>query len=147
MKVAISSKGSDLEAQVDPRFGRCRYFIIVDPATKAFEVLDNEAAAISGGAGIQAAQIVANAGVDAVVTGSVGPNATDVLAAAGVKTYLGASGTVREALQQLWGRAQGCSPGWLGGSIKIPSRTAALMSGIQSRSRTTTLCAPRISPR
>ena len=72
----------------------------VDPATKAFEVLDNEAAAISGGAGIQAAQLVANAGVDAVVTGSVGPNATDVLAAAGLKVYLGASGTVREALQR-----------------------------------------------
>jgi predicted Fe-Mo cluster-binding NifX family protein len=100
MKIAISSKGTDLEAQVDPQFGRCRYFIIVDSATEAFEVVDNKAAALSGGVGIQAAQTVVNAGADAVVTGSLGPNSTNALTAAGLKVYLGASGTVREALQQ-----------------------------------------------
>ncbi len=103
MKIAISSKGTDLDAQVDPRFGRSQYFIIVDPASQAFDVVYNKAAALSGGAGIQAAQIVINAGADAVVTGSLGPNATNVLAAAGLKVYLNASGTVREALQQLEG--------------------------------------------
>ena len=101
MKIAISSKGTDLEAQVDPQFGRCQYFIIVDPATEAFEVVDNKAAALSGGAGIQAAQTVVNAGANAVVTGSLGPNSTNALMAAGLKVYFGASGTVREALQQL----------------------------------------------
>ncbi|UCG12303.1 MAG: NifB/NifX family molybdenum-iron cluster-binding protein [Deltaproteobacteria bacterium] len=100
MKVAISSTGQDLDAEVDPRFGRCRYFVIVDCATKAFEVLDNQAAMLSGGAGIQAAQMVINAGVDAVITGNLGPNGADTLAAAGVKTHLGASGTGREVLQQ-----------------------------------------------
>jgi predicted Fe-Mo cluster-binding NifX family protein len=100
MKIAISSKGTDLDAQVDPQFGRCQYFIIVDSATEAFEVVDNKAAALSGGAGIQAAQTVINAGAKAVVTGSLGPNATNALKAAGLKVYLGASATVREALQQ-----------------------------------------------
>ena len=100
MRIAISSSGSDLDAEVDPRFGRCRYFVIVDSETKEFEVLDNQAVMTSGGAGIQAAQIVANSGVDAVITGHLGPNAADTLAAAGLKIYLGASGTVREALQQ-----------------------------------------------
>jgi predicted Fe-Mo cluster-binding NifX family protein len=103
MKVAISSKGTDLDAQVDQRFGRSQYFIIIDPASEEFEVLDNKAAALSGGAGIQAAQMVVNTGVEAVLTGSLGPNATNALAAAGVKVYLGASGPVREALQQLEG--------------------------------------------
>jgi len=101
MKVAISSKGIDLESQVDPRFGRSQYFIIVDPAIRAFEVVNNEAAALSGGAGIQAAQTVVNAGADTVVTGSLGPNSTNALMAAGLKVYLGASGTVRESLEQL----------------------------------------------
>jgi len=100
MKIAISSNGMDLDAQVDPRFGRCRYFVIVDSETKKFEVLYNQAGMTSGGAGIQAAQMVANSGVDSVITGHLGPNAADTLAAAGLKTYLGASGTVREALQQ-----------------------------------------------
>jgi predicted Fe-Mo cluster-binding NifX family protein len=101
MKIAISSKGTDLEAQVDPQFGRCQYFIIVDSATEGFEVVDNKAAVLSGGAGIQTAQTVVNSGSAAVVTGSLGPNSTNALMVAGLKVYLGASGTVREALQQL----------------------------------------------
>ena len=100
MRIAISSSGPDLDAEVDPRFGRCRYFVIVDSETKEFEVLDNQAAMTSGGAGIQAAQMVANSGVDAVITGHLGPNAADTLVAAGLKTYLGVSGTVWEALEQ-----------------------------------------------
>jgi len=100
MKIAISSSGENLDAQVDPRFGRCRCFVIIDPATQAFEVLENEAATLGSGAGIQAAQIVVKAGVNAVITGSLGPNATDVLAAAGLKIYLGAAGSIREVLQQ-----------------------------------------------
>lgn len=100
MKIAISSTGPDLDAEVDPRFGRCRYFVIVDSETKELEVLDNQTGMTSGGAGIQAAQMVVNAGVNSVITGNLGPNAADTLAAAGLKTYLGVSGTVREALQQ-----------------------------------------------
>ena len=100
MRIAISSTGPDLDAEVDPRFGRCRYFVIVDSETKELEVLDNQTGMTSGGAGIQAAQMVVNAGVNSVITGNLGPNAADTLAAAGLKTYLGVSGTVREALQQ-----------------------------------------------
>ena len=100
MRVAISSSGPDLDAHVDPRFGRCQCFVVVDPATEELEVLDNKAAMMSGGAGIQAAQMVANAGVDAVITGNLGPNASDTLEAAGLKVYLGVRGTVRQALQQ-----------------------------------------------
>ena len=100
MRIAISSSGPDLDAEVDPRFGRCHCFVVVDPATEELEVLDNEAAMMSGGAGIQAAQMVANSGVDAVITGNLGPNAADTLAATGLKVYLGVAGTVREALQQ-----------------------------------------------
>jgi predicted Fe-Mo cluster-binding NifX family protein len=100
MRIAISSTGPKLDAPIDQRFGRCPCFILVDPASEEFEVLDNQAAMMSGGAGIQAAQMVVNSGAGAVITGNLGPNAAETLAAAGVKTYLGASGTVRQTLEQ-----------------------------------------------
>lgn len=98
MKIAISATGRDLDAQVDARFGRCPCFIIADPASGDFEVLENKAAATAGGAGIQAAQMVVGTGAEAVITGSLGPNAAEVLATAGMQVYTGQSGTVREVL-------------------------------------------------
>lgn len=126
MKIAISSTGRDLDAQVDPRFGRCQCFIVVDPITRAFDVLDNAAAASSGGAGIQSAQMIINAGVDAVMTGSLGPNATDVMSTAGLKVYLGVSGTVRQALQQY---AEGQPQMASGSTTDRPSGTGSFGGG------------------
>ena len=100
MKIAISSTGSDPDAQVDLRFGRCRYFVLVDDKEENYEFLDNEAAALSGGAGLQAAQMIAEAGVKAVITGNIGPNAINVLKVAGIKAYHCGPGTVRKALQK-----------------------------------------------
>ena len=98
MKIAISSTGKDLDAQVDPRFGRCQYFIFVDSETMAFEAMENEGLTASGGAGVQAAQLVARKGTTALITGNLGPNAAPALSAAGIKVYLVTGGTVREAL-------------------------------------------------
>ncbi|MEW5763079.1 MAG: NifB/NifX family molybdenum-iron cluster-binding protein [Bacillota bacterium] len=98
MKVLVSASGREPEARVDPRFGRCPYFVIYDTATGAYEALPNLAAAAAGGSGIQAAQAAVNAGVEAVLTGQIGPNAFRVLAAAGVRCYTGAGGTVKEAV-------------------------------------------------
>ena len=100
MKIAISSTGRSIDAQVDARFGRCPFFILVDPASGDVEVLENEASTTATGAGIQAAQTVANAGVEAVITGNLGPKAADVLASAGLKVYTGRTGTVRQVMQQ-----------------------------------------------
>ena len=100
MKIAISSTGADPDAQIDLRFGRCKYFVLVEDKAENFELLDNEAAALSGGAGLQAAQMVADAGVEAVITGNIGPNAISVLKTAGIKAYHCGPGTVRKALQK-----------------------------------------------
>ena len=100
MKVAVSSLGQDLDAQLDLRFGRCAYFLIVDADTMAFEVIDNAAAGAAGGAGIQAGQAVANAGAKVVLTGNVGPNAFQTLSSMGLTIYTGLSGTVREVVEQ-----------------------------------------------
>ena len=99
MKIAITSSGDNLDSQMDPRFGRCQYFMIVDPDTMDFEAMPNESAMASGGAGIQAAQTIVNVGINGVITGNVGPNAFEVLSAAGIETMTGASGTVRHALE------------------------------------------------
>jgi len=99
MKIAITSTGDNLDSQMDPRFGRCQYFVIVDPDTMDFEAMQNESAMASGGAGIQAAQTIVNVGINAVISGNVGPNAFEVLSAAGIETMTGASGTVRNALE------------------------------------------------
>jgi predicted Fe-Mo cluster-binding NifX family protein len=98
-KICITSSGPTLDSMVDPRFGRCAYFIIADPETYAFEAVSNEAAMASGGAGIRAAQTVASIDVDAVLTGSVGPNAFPALQDAGIKILSGVSGTVRTAIE------------------------------------------------
>lgn len=99
MKVAVSSTGDSLESQVDPRFGRCGYFVILDPATLAYEALPNSNIGAAHGAGIGAAQTVASRGVKAVITGHVGPNAHGALMAAGIQVFTGASGTVRHAIE------------------------------------------------
>jgi len=100
LKIAVSATSDGLDAQIDPRFGRCQYFMIVDAETMNFEALPNMAAGAMGGAGIQAAQTIANKGVEAILTGSVGPNAFQVLSAAGIRIVTGVFGTVRGAVEK-----------------------------------------------
>jgi len=100
MKIGISSTGENLDANVDQRFGRCKYFIIVDTESMEFEVLSNGSAMAFGGAGIQAAQTIARTGAKVVVTGGVGPNAFRTLSAAGMKVFTGASGTIKESVEK-----------------------------------------------
>ena len=100
MKIAISSTGPDLESEVDPRFGRCQYFLIVDLEDMSFEAVPNGNVAQGSGVGIQSAKVVADKGAKAVLTGNVGPNAYQTLSAAGLKVITGVSGMVRKAAQQ-----------------------------------------------
>ena len=100
MKIAVSSTGPDLDSQVDPRFGRCRYFIIIDRETMEFEAVRNPNVMTMGGAGIQSAQLVANKGAEVILTGNCGPNAFQTLSAAGITVIVGVPGTVREAIER-----------------------------------------------
>jgi len=100
MKICITSEGSSLDSKVDPRFGRCQYFIITDTDSLEFEAIGNPNMESMGGAGIQSAQLVSSKQVKAVVTGNVGPNAFQTLQAAGIEIFTGASGTVKEAIEK-----------------------------------------------
>jgi len=91
MKIAVSATKPSLDADVDPRFGRCQYFVIVDLDTMEFESVENSSAQASGGAGISTGQMIVDKGVEAVLTGNCGPNAYQVLSAAGIKVVTGAT--------------------------------------------------------
>jgi predicted Fe-Mo cluster-binding NifX family protein len=99
MKIAISATGPNLEAEVDPRFGRCQYFIIANPETMEFEAVENANVMAAGGAGISTAQMIAGKGVEVVLTGNCGPNAYQVLSSASIKVITGASGKVKDVIE------------------------------------------------
>ena len=98
MKIAITATGPALDAEIDPRFGRCQYFVIVDPETMQFETIENSSAMAGGGAGVSTAQMIAGKGVEAVLTGNCGPNAYQILSAAGIKVITGVAGKVQVAI-------------------------------------------------
>ena len=99
-KICVTAQANSLASEVDPRFGRCQYFIIVDIDSGEFEAVKNPNQDTVGGAGIQSGQLIADKKVDAVLTGNVGPNAFETLRAAGVMLITGVSGTVLEVCQK-----------------------------------------------
>lgn len=111
MRVVLTSDGTSLEDALDPRFGRCNYFLVVESDNRQAEAVPNEAVRLGSGAGVQAAETVANLDPDVVITGRIGPNAERALEAAGIPVCLGASGRAREALDAyLEGRLQPGAP-------------------------------------
>jgi len=101
MKVAVTSQGQDMSSPVDPRFGRARFFVVVDTESGDSSVCDNsQNLNAAQGAGIQAGRNVMELGVAAVLTGHVGPKAFATLQAGGIAIYTGAAGTVADAVEQ-----------------------------------------------
>ncbi len=99
MKIAVTAKGETLDSQMDPRFGRAQTILLVDTGTLEFEVIDNnENKDAFKGAGIQAAAMICDEGVEALITGFCGPNAFKTLAAAGVRVVPDQTGRVIDAV-------------------------------------------------
>ncbi len=99
MKIAVTARGPEMTSDVDPRFGRARYFVIIDTETGASETIDNQSGVEAGsGAGVQAAARVAGLGVKYLLTGHCGPNAFRTLAGAGVEVITSVEGTVEDAV-------------------------------------------------
>ena len=100
MKVVLSGQGKGLDSQLDPRFGRARYFVCVDLDTGECESIENTSGRdATQGAGISAAKTVAKLGGESVITGHVGPKAFKALQAAGIKIWLAGESTVKEAIE------------------------------------------------
>lgn len=124
MKIAISSSGQTLDSALEARFGRCPYFLIVNPATLQFEAVVNASADQGGGAGIQSAQLIAEKGASVVLTGNCGPNALTVFEKAGIQVITGVSGSVSQVVQQ-----------FAAGSLKSasPTQSSSRFSGKTGR--------------
>ncbi|NLO30899.1 MAG: dinitrogenase iron-molybdenum cofactor biosynthesis protein [Methanosarcina mazei] len=100
MKICISACGKDPDSEVDPQFGRCNYFLVIDPDAGSISSIKNPGSEASGGAGIKAAEAVVGAGADVLLTGSLGPNSFSVLSEAGIEIYSGVRGTVSSSLRE-----------------------------------------------
>jgi len=104
MKIAITATGKDMSSNVDPRFGRAKYFIVVDTDTNEAVAHDNtQNLNAAQGAGIQAGETVARLGAAAVISGNVGPKAFRALHAAGIKVFLCEGATAAEAVRRFKG--------------------------------------------
>lgn len=102
MKVAVTSHGNELSSEVDPRFGRARFLVVVDTDTHEIVVHDNSRNLNAAhGAGTQMAEAVAGLGVDAVVTHNIGPKAYRALQASEIKVYVAANGSVADAVEKV----------------------------------------------
>ena len=108
MKIGVSAVEGSMDARVEPRFGRCPHFLIVDSETMSFEAFGNPATSLPRGSGPRAVQELVDRGAEVVLTGRVGPNAEQALQAANLEVVTGVSGTVREAVEAyLAGRQEG----------------------------------------
>jgi predicted Fe-Mo cluster-binding NifX family protein len=104
MKIVISSTGKDLESEVDPRFGRCKYFLIIEAENKRikeFKAIENIGKNQSGAAGITAGQIVANQGVDSVITTNLGPKAFSIFDQFKIKIFQG-QGKIKNVIEDFF---------------------------------------------
>jgi predicted Fe-Mo cluster-binding NifX family protein len=101
MKIAITAKDTTLDSDMDPRFGRAGYFVLVDPETMTVEAVPNEQSFnLPQGAGIQAGQTLVKHGANVLITGNCGPKAFQVLRQAGIEVLLSSAARVREAFEQ-----------------------------------------------
>ncbi len=100
MKICLTAQGDNLNDLIDPKFGRCEYLIIAETETSQVEVIANMAAETRGGAGIKAAQTIADKGVKVLITGNIGPNSFKTLSAANIEIRICTSGTVHAALEK-----------------------------------------------
>ncbi len=126
MKLVITATENKLDSDVDPRFGRCKYFLVYNTETEDFEAVENQAALQGHGAGIQAGQVVGDLEPDAIITGNLGPNAYRVLSQLGLKVYQ-AEGSVKNAIENF--RAEKLKP--LG--VTVPGHTMPKLTAKKSK--------------
>jgi predicted Fe-Mo cluster-binding NifX family protein len=101
MKIVLTAASPDIEANIEPRFGRCAYLLVVDTDTMQWEAHPNPGLNVSGGAGIKAAQFVDNQHAEVALSGDFGPHAFNALHAGGITMYrYGDCTTVAQAIER-----------------------------------------------
>lgn len=101
MKIAVTSSGQGMNDLLDPRFGRCSYFLLYDSETKTIKAVENKGQFSGGGAGIAAAQQIIDEGVQVVITGNMGPNAFSLMESSEIKVYKSNPVSCQETVKML----------------------------------------------
>ncbi|MFC1662253.1 NifB/NifX family molybdenum-iron cluster-binding protein [Gemmatimonadota bacterium] len=101
-RIALTVGSPSFDVEVEPRFGRSAFILLVDPETMAWETLANPGWDARGGAGVRVAQVLSDQEVSDVVSGDFGPNAHKALDAAGIIMHRCESGTTARAAVDLW---------------------------------------------
>ncbi len=136
MKIAVTSSGGSLDAEVDPRFGRCEHFVFVETDDMSFEAAANPSVSLPGGAGIQSTRFVADKGAKAVLTGNCGPNAYQTLQAAEIEVYVGFAGTVREAVEDFKaGKATSAGGATVGSKFGLQAEGPSELDALKEQAR------------
>lgn len=100
MQIAITlADNKGLESSISPIFGRCPFYILIDPESKGFKIEENPAQSASGGAGVKASQWLVENNVAAVISGNLGPKAHDVLSSANILAFKFKGGSIEETLK------------------------------------------------
>lgn len=100
MHIAITLADNEgLESSISPIFGRCPFYMLIDPQSKEFKIEENPAQSASGGAGVKASQWMIDNEVTAVISGNLGPKAHDVLSSANIPAFKFQSGSIEDTLK------------------------------------------------
>jgi len=101
MKIAVTAAIPGFrDAPIDPLFGRCNYFLIVETDDMSFEVVENEYAKLGEDAGMESAKFVASKGVKAVLTGSCGSKVSKFLTDLSIQVIVGVRGVANDAVEK-----------------------------------------------
>ena len=98
-KICITALGNNIDAEVDPKFGRAQYFLFLTPSSNQVEAISNPYKDMAHGAGIQAAQFIASKNPTVILTGELGPNADRVMKESGIRIIKGVKGKVKDILK------------------------------------------------
>ena len=100
MHIAITlADNKGLKSSISPIFGRCPFYMLIDPESKEFKIEENPAQSASGGAGVQASQWMIDKEVAAVISGNLGPKAHDVLSSANIHAFKFQGGSIEDTLK------------------------------------------------
>ena len=90
MKIAFTTKGTEWDSKMDPRFGRAEFLLVYDDEKKQFKYYDNrEIENQAHGAGPQTAQKLFELHPDVLITGNgPGGNAATILEKMGLKIFI-----------------------------------------------------------
>lgn len=108
--IAIPTSGNKgLDDRVHEHFGKAPTFTLLNLETGGLTIIDNTSEQMGGT--LSAPELIRSTGADTVAVGHLDPRAAERCAELGISVLCGASGSVRDVMQQVRDRRLSPSPG------------------------------------